>query len=353
MNIPCRHMFQLFKDQNWNMFQPSVCSLRWTKQYYNQAHPALSSHEVLPQLQPVFAKTIKSRDETTKYKKAATVTKEINNVASTLTGSRYDVFMEKLVTFKNSMLQSDEDHDVDPELPVASTSRSVGPEGSSHSETATENNHVSQTPASSSANAAIGTAGPSNGNEAESSTFSQNSRIDVAAIKLPPKIKNPGRQKGKVNTAVGLKRKANTTENAIPVKKKFVDLDSKSQSLNLVRWLTNKTAEQIFKKKTARHEIIEDELVFNRLRNDGLGLTGMKKYLEHKAYRYLLDEVGKINDKSWPCAKCYRNLSGNQTMCVQCLDWYHDQCIHSDNEDTDFYCIDCSKEDCVLFELKE
>lgn len=126
-----------------------------------------------------------------------------------------------------------------------------------------------------------------------------------------------------------------------PVKKKFIDLNLQSQSINIVRWLTNKTPKQFLNKTVAKHEIIEDELIFNRLRNDGLEFSGTKKYFESKAYKYLRAEIEKLNNKPWPCAECLRKLSGHQVMCVMCLDWYHHDCVDFETNE-DYYCGDCS-----------
>lgn len=333
MILPCRHIFKLLKNEKLNMFKPTLCSNRWTKQYYQQSHPALSAYDRIPQSQPVFAHTIKSRDEVSKFKKAATVTKELNNRASTLTGAEYDVFMEKVAAFANTMLN--------PDIPVPSTSRSVVSGGSTPSVNGERNYPI--TPASSSANPAAGRSGSSDVTEAESSTVdsAKNLRNDIAAFKLPPKMKCPGRPKEKVNTVAGVKRKGDAAPGVTPVKKKFIDLNSQSQSINIIRWLTNKTAKQICAKRVAKHEIIEDQLIFNRLRNDMLDFSGTKKYFESKAYKYLREEIQKLNNKIWPCGKCLRKLSGNQIMCVTCLDWFHVQCAEFEG-DEDFYCSDCS-----------
>lgn len=181
MNIPCRHIFKLLENKNLNMFEPSLCSNRWTKQYYHESHPALSAYDETAQPQPVFAHKVKRPDEVSKFKKAAAVTKELNNRASMLSGAEYDVFMEKVTDFANSMLN--------PDVPVPITSAFVLSD-SSGSGNVKQNNRI--TPASSSANAAAGISGLSDVTEAESSTLdlAKNLRNDIAALKLPPKAKS-------------------------------------------------------------------------------------------------------------------------------------------------------------------
>lgn len=156
-----------------------------------------------------------------------------------------------------------------------------------------------------------------------------------------------GRIEWKVNNVIGLKRKSSktTSTETPPAKKKFLDLDSTNQSLTIVRWLTNKPIDTIISKKTARHEIIEDPNIFNRLRNHGVDISGTKKYFEKQAFQYLRVEVEnlKLYKKPWRCTKCSRNLSGDQIMCHSCLDWFHVKCTKYKEAkgNSNFFCDDC------------
>lgn len=342
LNIPCRHMFKMLKVENLNQFLPTVCLQRWTNQYYQQSHPALSAYGVIHKPQPISVQTIKSRDEVDKFKKAATITREINNLASTMTNVQHDVFIQKLTALKNTILNPEDEHEDSSEHPLNDKPNHVAPVALNRAAKYIEIVRTTKPVPSSST---ITETGVSHDNEAGPSTlvFLQNSRNDVAAIKLPMKISTVGRPKGKTNTVIGLKRKASAPAHTSFAKKKFLDLNLKNQSLNIVRWLTNKTANEILTKKTARHEIIEDDLIFSRLRNDGIEFSGTKKYLERKAFNYLCDEIEKLENKVWPCAKCSRQLSGEQIMCNSCLDWYHVKCAgRIVPENVDFFCNDCN-----------
>lgn len=146
---------------------------------------------------------------------------------------------------------------------------------------------------------------------------------------------------------MGLKRKsdAKSGNDATPSKRKFLDLNLNNQSLTIVGWLTNKTANQILNKKTAIHEIIQDTERFNRLRNDSINVSGTKKYFEPKTYKYLCSEIEKLEGKDWHCVHCKKKLCGDQIMCHSCLDWYHVKCVEypKSKGNIDFFCKDCKQ----------
>lgn len=95
MQLPCRHIFKLREQKGLDLFLPNVCALRWSKRYYFENHPALHSTEPLASMPISFAK-VKVPGEISKYKSAATVTKEINSLMSTLATGQYTYFMNKL-----------------------------------------------------------------------------------------------------------------------------------------------------------------------------------------------------------------------------------------------------------------
>lgn len=174
-------------------------------------------------------------------------------------------------------------------------------------------------------------------------------------VVFPPKVTSIGRPKGSGQTAIGLKRK-NKTKNAktvVPVKKskegtmvnpkKFVDFDFNEQGLTIIGWLTNKSFDQVIKKKAAIGDIIQDANMFNRLRNDGIDLRCIKKYTDPQCYKYLQEEVAKLEDERWACTKCKRNLSGFQLMCNSCLDWFHIDCVNISKEKAKTITFFCSK----------
>lgn len=322
MKIPCRHIFKLLKTQERDLFLPTICAYRWTKQYYNQSHPVLTVYGEIHQPRPISVQTIKIPDEANKYKKAASVTKEINNLASTMQSEKYNFYMEQLIALKNNMLNPNADNEDELDVPVHQKSNRVQ-----------SNNVFIREPAATSSNiSATSTAAEANEYEAGPSykMATSNTRSEIAAIKLPQKISSIGRPKGKVNTTIGLKRKGTkiSPTDVPPAKKKFLELCFPNQTLTIVRWLTNKSVEQITSKKIPRDHIIEDPNVFNRLRNDLVDISGTKKYFDTKAYKYICEEVQKLNKKPWRCVKCNRNLSGVQIMCHSCLDWFHERCVN-------------------------
>lgn len=354
MNLPCRHIFKLLTNQDLELFVPTVCAYRWTKQAHHKYHPALTAGGAVNPPRPVSMQTIKVPDEINKYKKAAAVTKEINNLASTMNSSKYKYYMEQLAVLKNQMLNPDVEPEDQNDLESSNTETpNMGCTASNPLRTYSGNVRASDTiatvtnndnEAASSNPLALQT---NNDNEAGPSNqlILQSSRNNIGLIKLPQKVTSLGRPKGKVNTVAGTKRKAKSDHKATPAKKKFLNLTIENQSLTIVRWLTNKTATQILYKKTARHEIIEDATIFNRLRNDTITFRGTKKYFEPKAFKYLRNEIAKLVTKTWHCVKCSRKLSGDQIMCHSCLDWFHVKCTQysTPKGNNDFFCNDCKK----------
>lgn len=60
-------------------------------------------YDEIPRPNPISVQTIKVPAEKNRYKKAAAVTKEINNLASTMSGEQYEFYMEQLIALKNNM----------------------------------------------------------------------------------------------------------------------------------------------------------------------------------------------------------------------------------------------------------
>lgn len=350
MSIPCRHIFKLLQNENCDLYVPALCSVRWTKQYYRESHPSLSAYDQVNPPQPISVQRIRVPDEVSKYKKTANVTKEINNLASSMTPAQYAIFQEKLITFKNNMMNSNDETEEMEEV-RQERSATIMREQSTLTSNATSTvtsvrNLTSQTvPSAILGSVAIANATRLVFDEAGPSSrlLYSDSRNDIAVLKLPQKIISIGRPKGKTNTVVGLKRKALTaskSEPVVPVKRRFLDLSFPNQSLSIVRWLTNKSSAQILSKKTSYHEIIQDPNVFNRLRNDGVDVRGTKKHFDAKCYQTICSEIQKLENKHWGCGKCAKNLSGSQIMCHGCLDWYHLKCsgYTKSKGNDDFFC---------------
>lgn len=162
-------------------------------------------------------------------------------------------------------------------------------------------------------------------------------RSDISSVKLPAKIVPVGRPKGSFLTVIATKKKSNDSakrksSEAVmnsPAKRKFLDFSAADQSLKIVQWLTNKTQTEIAHKKVSYSDIIQDNNIFNRLRNYGINLKGIKNLVDTKCFSYLNSEVERLISLMWKCTKCKRNLSGEQIMCNGCFDWYHLSCVKS------------------------
>lgn len=346
MKLPCRHIFKLMESQSLDLFMPTVCLYRWTKQCYNKSHPALSAYKEVLAPQPISVQKMKVPDEVNKYKKASTITKQINDGVSTLTPDRYNHYIEKLAKLRDEIFEpNDESEDYQNCTPR--TSIESHPTFGVAVESSSTNNCIAGLPEIDSNIRTVAAANTNNDDReaGASAQLQNNSRNDIGRIRMPPKIASVGRPKGKKNTAIGVKRKSNGGDEATPAKIKFLDLNSKNQSLTILSWLTNKTVTQIFSKKISTDEIIQDAARFNRLRNDAVNISDTKKYFDRKTYEYLCDEIEKLDGKPWCCVKCNRNLSGDQIMCHSCLDWYHVKCVNYSQPkgNSNFFCNDCKR----------
>ncbi len=108
MRVPCRHIFKLLQAEECDLFVPSLCLERWTKRYYNQSHPALSAGDQIVLPRPIHVQWIRVPDEISKYRKAANITKQINNLAASMSTSQYDYYMTKLNNLHHDMTNPDE-----------------------------------------------------------------------------------------------------------------------------------------------------------------------------------------------------------------------------------------------------
>lgn len=396
------------------------------KKYYAESHPSLSNFENRTMPQPVSVQRIRVPDEISKYKKTATITKEINNLAAGMSSSQYDYYFDIIKKLKDDM--SNPTQSVCQDL--------IEPNSRSEQQTASNVNNNPSTRAvsdtqpnavrsNSSANSSSVPYEPSNqassmslstdpiqhtqsllpnrirfpSPENANRTFSMQSstdhtqtsfssepvppvanhlsygsksqdlssiqnraevlsssagilrstaphilQVDIGTIKLPSKINTIGTKKKvvvdtKKKGNVPIKRKPNEHLNIVPAKRKFIDLSATDQAMKIVQWLTNKTEDEILRKKVSYDDLIQDSNTFNRLRNDGIDLDGIKTLVDKKCFHYLTGEMRRLDGLIWGCTKCKRNLNGEQIMCNGCLDWYHISCVSS--RANPFFCLDC------------
>lgn len=108
MQLPCRHIFQFRQSSNLEVFEPSLCALRWSKRYYYESHPALNCVTLTNRI-PTNYTVRRVPEEIQKYKSAAKVTKDINSLISSLSPAQYRVYMDKLETIRCEISLGDTD----------------------------------------------------------------------------------------------------------------------------------------------------------------------------------------------------------------------------------------------------
>lgn len=124
---------------------------------------------------------------------------------------------------------------------------------------------------------------------------------------------------------------------------KFVEIPLTEQGIVVSSWLTNWPKNRVGNKKITMGDIIPDSFTFNRLRNDAVDLSSIKKYFDKKTFQYIADEVERLKGRPYGCRKCRKNLNGLQIMCHGCLDWYHGKCIGvSAAKNIAYFCSECN-----------
>lgn len=104
MEIPCRHLLQFLATKNLDLFQPGLCATRWTKAYYYKSHPAINAIEYVPPQLPVHVARVRIPSEMEKYKKTATLTKDINNMVSNMSNSQFQYFFGKIQDIRTEIV---------------------------------------------------------------------------------------------------------------------------------------------------------------------------------------------------------------------------------------------------------
>ncbi len=104
MDLPCRHILKFRKHNELNIFAPEICARRWTKHYYNASHPALQANEIIPPQIPIFVQKIRAPEEKDKFKSAASVTKDINSLISSMVTGEYTYYIEKLKELRKEIV---------------------------------------------------------------------------------------------------------------------------------------------------------------------------------------------------------------------------------------------------------
>lgn len=388
MEIPCRHLFQFLATKDLELFQPDLCATRWTKAYYYKSHPAINSFEYVPPQEPIHVTRLRVPSEMERYKKTGTITKDINNILSTMSNSHFQYFFEKIQGIRSEMVSEPANlsretvtrsSSVD-EIPSSAAaypenyrSQSYQQQNRSRSQS-TSNSHREQQTFSQPqilSTPLLLHQKTDNVPAANQGSLVQNSFIqDVSEllpvptfhrqenlsepststntfqhIILPTKNVAVGRPKGSGNTVVGLKRKvppnSRATHNAPPKKMKFVDKNCAEQGILIGMWLTNWPKNQIGGKKITMGDIIQDPHTFNRLRHKQVDLKCTEKFFDKKTFNYILNEVNRLKKRPYVCRKCQRNLKGIQIICHGCLDCYHEQCINPGVRNIEYFCADC------------
>lgn len=359
MVIPCRHIFKFLSIKEDDLFLPNLVAERWTKAYYYQSHPALNNYEHIAAPQPISFKTIRVPEEINKFKKTATLTKDINNALCNMSNSEFEYFYHEVKNMRNRAIAARTPGSSTLQESTATPSNHLSlPENFAETLNQSMSQVTSQNATVVSTNEATKEFTYEYGNDLhQTSTLPRSqpslqpktlyesvvaagtsqpvysSKKNMSYITLPPTIVPVGRPKGTGKTVIGTKRKMSIKTPSgnspqPPSKKvKFFDKSAVEQGVLIVQWFTNFPIELIGKKKVTNADIIQDPIIFNRLRHQKLNINYIKKYLDKKTFQYIESEVDRISRMQHTCTKCRKYLSGVQVMCHGCLDCYHAKCI--------------------------
>ncbi|KAG4068436.1 hypothetical protein HA402_004776 [Bradysia odoriphaga] len=104
MELKCQHLFKFWAAKKVELFQSFLCAKRWTKAYYYTSHPAINSIQYTAPHQPIHFVKVRVPSEMEKYKKSATVIKDINNLLSSMSNSQFDYFIGKINDVRSEMV---------------------------------------------------------------------------------------------------------------------------------------------------------------------------------------------------------------------------------------------------------
>lgn len=264
MSLPCRHILKFLIVNEFDPFVPELCAIRWTKEYYANSHPGLSSHVQINNTAPVYVQ-VRDKNRIDQYKKSNTITKEIRDIAINLPSSEQTLFLDKLKDLRNEMRSSSSnsiratDDCVDnplnfcvdeeeanavqqvEEMPLdLSMNRQLT--------SATDQDSPELDLVSSKEN--FPTSSQQNNDEIELSVFKKSQRFSILSsienVKVPEKVNSVGRQPGRVTTAIGIKRKKSFNSKSIKkinedqCIKRFAEKTQTEQAFTIIEWLTLK-----------------------------------------------------------------------------------------------------------------
>lgn len=112
MILPCRHILRFRKENEIQLFAPELCAPRWTTPYYNASHPALQMNVPIPATVPIYIQKVCVPEERDRYKAAASITREINSLVSTMATGEFTFYIERLKAFKNKIVAPTSENEV-------------------------------------------------------------------------------------------------------------------------------------------------------------------------------------------------------------------------------------------------
>ena len=104
MDLPCCHILSAKKNYNFSLFDKSLCSKRWTKQYFLDNSRLKGNirdeNDILPNNDPIvinsLPKSINQQTEQRRFNEASRIMKSIAARVSEKTGSEYDYWISEL-----------------------------------------------------------------------------------------------------------------------------------------------------------------------------------------------------------------------------------------------------------------
>ncbi|KAL7299452.1 hypothetical protein TKK_0007694 [Trichogramma kaykai] len=322
MSLPCRHIFKVRNMMGLNLFEESLCNIRWTKKVYLQKNPIYNTDEDQQSLE-FFEDKENNIDSLICEKKSKKVLDQQSANVSCVLGDKFT---------NGNQISSDQELQTTPIAFNKSTQNIVSEESEVLDKSVCTD--ISRFEPLSIATT-VDTSSRKDGD-----AITTNSQEEVVLEKLS----NPkGRPRGKALDAIGLP--ISRTIKCIPYEK-MSDLE---KSRIILKWilkpgtLNKKVLDTIFDES--------DFIDFNNMPcwiyDPDIDINIVKKRMDKRIFNRLKSVI-KRNEKNvqWICSKCNNDLNNGQYSigCDGCMKWQHYKCAGLKKKPKQyFFCHDCMK----------
>lgn len=354
MGLPCRHILKARTALNLSRFDQSLCSTRWTMDYYKKAFKGVTptSNSGSTNVDVIAAKEQKQATLTQaqKFRKAMDMARTLATHASeggmkTFQHRIADMqqLLDKWQMQNNSGKNNPDSHSCTRSVTNLKTSKikDKKPEIKKKLENNDARCESQESPRSQTvADTNNKTTGPHRMVEKKSSQLSsandhhkklqgKDGNANLKDIKMPPKMLKRGRPKGADSTVIGLPKAKKIKKGLLPFSRVRGDEKNRIILECFVRPL-------IAKKAIENGKLISSDEVESNIHNipdmvrdkENVDIYRIEKFFSRDAWLIVLATCEEKNKSKWTCPGCTSSLKrGDESVaCERCLQWYHMKC---------------------------